>query len=146
MAINKELEKRILTTNDAGLIAILLERLVDNFKNSKASIDSKEYEKLKELNSNSRDILAELIFQFSGNDEISSRVRQISIYVNKLITEGELKRDSSFYDTSIKILTPMVEGFQQLEIKEMPKAVTGLTYGKGNLGEYSLREEKSFKA
>lgn len=146
MAINKELEKRILTTNDAGLIAILLERLIDNFNNSKDSIDGNEYERLKELNNNSRDILSELIFQFSGQDEISSRIRQISMYINKLITEGEVKKETSFYDTSIKILTPMVEGFQQLETREKPKAVTGLTYGKGDLGEYSLQEGKSFKA
>ncbi len=40
----------------------------------------------------------------------------------------------------------MVEGFQQLEVREKPKAVSGLTYGKGNLEEYSLKEERSFKA
>ncbi len=95
MEINKELEKRILTTNDAGLIAILLERLTDNFKFSKSSIDRKEYGKLKEINRNSRDILSELIFQFSGDDEISTKIREISMYVNKLITEGEVKKDPS---------------------------------------------------
>lgn len=146
MVINSELEKRILTTNDAGLIAILLERLIDNFKNCKAYIENKDYEELMELNKNSRDILNELIFQFSGNDEISSRIREVSIYVNKLIAEGEYKKDVSYYDTAIKILTPMVEGFQKLEIEDKPKAITGITYGKGNLEEYSLKGERSFKA
>jgi len=146
MAISSELEKRILTTNDAGLIAILLERLIDNFKNCKACIENKDYEELMDINNNSRDIFGEIIFQFSGNDEISTRVREVSIYINKLITEGEYKKDTSCFDTSIKILTPMAEGFQRLEIEDMPKAVTGITYGKGNLGEYSLKEERSFKA
>ncbi|NLX62403.1 MAG: hypothetical protein GXZ06_07905 [Tissierellia bacterium] len=146
MAINKDLEKRILTTNEAGLIAILLERLIDNFKNSKFSIDNKEYDKLKELNNNSRDILSEIIFQFSGDDEISSRIREVSMYVNKLITEGQLRKESSYYDTSIKVLKPLLEGFQQLEVREKPKVTTGLTYGRESLGEYSFKKERSFKA
>ena len=68
------------------------------------------------------------------------------MYLNKLITEGELKKDPAYFDTSIKVLTPMLEGFQQLEVKEKPRAVSGLTYGKGSLGEYSLEEEKTFQA
>lgn len=146
MAIDKEVEKRILTTNYAGLIAILLERLIDNFKDCKSCIYNKEDQKLRELNNNSRDILSELVFQFSKDDEVSVRIREISMYLNKLITEGELKKDSAYFDTSIKVLTPMLEGFQQLEVKEKPRAVSGLTYGKGSLGEYSLEEEKTFQA
>lgn len=146
MPINSELEKRIMTTNDAGLIAILLEKLIDNFKSCKVCIERKAYGELMDINNNSRDIFGEIIFQFSGNDEISSRIREIILYVNKLITEGEYKKDISYYDTSIKVLSPMVEGFQKLEVKDTPKAVAGITYGKGNLGEYSLKEERSFKA
>lgn len=145
MNIIEEMEKRILTTNDAGLIAILLERLIDNFNNSKVYIEKEEYEKLQEVNSSSRNILSELIFQFSGKDNVSSSIREIAIYVNKLITEGEIKKDSSIYDICIRIISPILEGFQQLEIKEKPKAITGVTYGKNDLEEYSLKENKSFK-
>lgn len=141
----EEMEKRILTTNEAGLIAILLEKLIDNFNNCKVYIEKEEYEKLKDINRNSRDILNELIFQFSGKDNISTSIREIVIYLNKLITEGEIKKESHLFDNSIKVIKPILEGFQQLEIRGEPKAITGITYGKEDLGEYSLKKNKSFK-
>ena len=140
-----ELEKRISTTNDAGLVAILFERLIDNFNKCILAINEKDDKKISIINSNSRDILAELLVQFSGDDEISSNLREINFYINKLITEGEYKRDLSIFETCIKILTPICEGFQELEVKEKPRAVAGLTYGKGNLGEHTLKGNKSFE-
>lgn len=140
-----ELEKRISTTNDAGLVAILFERLIDNFNKCILAINEKDDKKISIINSNSRDILAEFLVQFSGDDEISSNLREINFYINKLITEGEYKRDLSIFETCIKILTPICEGFQELEVKEKPRAVAGLTYGKGNLGEHTLKGNKSFE-
>lgn len=145
MANTKDLKKRILTTNDAGLIAILFERLIDNFKNCILAIENKDYDRIHELNKNSRDILSELLVQFDGDDEVALSLRDINLYINKLITEGKYKKDPSRFQTCIKILTPVCEGFQELEIKEKPKAVTGLTYGKNNLGEHALKENRSFE-
>jgi flagellar protein FliS len=140
-----ELEKRISTTNEAGLIAILFERLIENFNKCILAIKDKEYNKIHEINNNSRDILAELLFQFSGTDEISSSLREINIYINKIITEGEYQQDPSIFETCIKVITPICEGFQELEIREKPKVVTGLTYGKSYLGEHTLKGNRSFK-
>ncbi|CCQ98045.1 putative Flagellar protein FliS [[Clostridium] ultunense Esp] len=141
----QELKKRISTTNEAGLIAILFEKLIENSKNCISAIKDEDYDQIIELNNNSRAILTELTVQFSGNDEISSTLREINIYINKTITEGEIKKDPSLFETNIKILRPILEGFKELEIKEKPKAVTGLTYGKDNLGEYTLGENRSFQ-
>jgi flagellin-specific chaperone FliS len=140
-----ELEKRIATTNDAGLIAMLLERLIDNFKGCIAAIEEGDYEKVKDLNDHSRDILNELIYQFSGKDNISVNIREICIFVNKQITDGYIKKDVSIFDKCIKVIAPLLEGFKELEAKEKPKAVTGITYGKGTLGEYTLGQGKSFQ-
>ncbi len=141
------LEKRISTTNEAGLIAILYEALIHNFTNGIRAIDEKDYEKLNKITNHSRDILAELLVQFSGgDDEISSNLREINFYINKLITEGEYEKDSTLFKTSIEILTPPIcEGFQQLEIKEEPKTVTGLTYGKSQLEEHAIKGNRSFE-
>ncbi len=139
------LEKRISTTNEAGLIAILYEALIHNFTNGIRAIDEKDYEKLNKITNHSRDILAELLVQFSGDDEISSNLREINFYINKLITEGEYEKDSTLFKTSIEILTPICEGFQQLEIKEEPKTVTGLTYGKSQLEEHAIKGNRSFE-
>lgn len=140
-----ELEKRISTTNDAGLIAILFEALIDNFKNCILAIDENDYNKLQNINNHSRDILTELLVQFSGDDEVSLSLREINFYINKLITEGEYDKNTSLFETCIKVVKPVCEGFQELEVKEKPKAVAGLTYGKGNLGEHTLKGNRSFE-
>ncbi|MBZ2175447.1 flagellar protein FliS [Schnuerera sp. xch1] len=140
-----ELEKRISTTNDVGLVAILFERLIDNFINCKDAIDNNNYEKVNELNNHSRDILTELTVLFSEDDEISLTLREINNYINKLMTRGQINRDKSIFDVCIKILTPICEAFQQLEVAEKPRAVTGLTYGKDNLDEHTLRKNRSFE-
>ena len=140
-----ELQKRISTTNDAGLIAMLLERLIDNFNNCILKMETKEYHKVNELNNHSRAILTELLVQFSGDDEISLSLREINLYVNTLMTKGENDKDSLIFETCIHILTPLLEGFKELELQEKPKVVAGLTYGKNNLGEYELRGNKSFE-
>lgn len=140
-----ELEKRISTTNEAGLIAILFERLIENFNKCILTIKDKKYDKIYEINNNSRDILAELLFQFSGDDELSLSLREINLYINKIITEGEYEKDPSLFETCIRIVTPICEGFQELEITEKPKAVTGLTYGKNTLRENTLKGNKTFE-
>ncbi|QQY79841.1 flagellin-specific chaperone FliS [Keratinibaculum paraultunense] len=140
-----ELNKRISTTNEAGLIAILYEALIDNFNNSIKAIDEGDYEKLNKIINHSRDILTELLIQFSGDDEISLNLREINLYVNRLITEGEYSKDPSLFKTCIKIFTPICEGFQQLEVIEDPKTITGLTYGKDYLNEHTVKGSKSFK-
>lgn len=140
-----ELKKRISTTNEAGLIAILFERLIDNFKNCISAIEEEDYDKITDLNNNSRAILTELTVQFSGDDEISSTLRELYLFINKTMTEGEIKKDISSFETNIKVIMPILEGFKELEVREKPKAVAGLTYGKANLGEYKLEENRSFE-
>ena len=140
-----ELEKRILSTNDAGLIAILYETLMDNFNKAIIAIEEKDNEKLNELTNHSRAIFTELMVQFNGEDKVSKDITEINLYINKLITEGEYKKDKSIYENCIKITNPILEGFQELEIKEEPKTITGLTYGKNNLDEHILKGNKTFE-
>lgn len=140
-----ELEKRISTTNDPGLIALLLDRLIDNFKKSIEAIEEKDYDNILDINNHSRAIMTELLVQFSGDDEISLTLREVNHYVNKLMTQGEYMRDIEAFQTCIKIIEPIQEGFKELEKIERPKAVTGLTYGKNTLDDYSLKENKSFE-
>lgn len=141
----KELEKRISTTNTAGLIAMLFERLIENFNSCKVAIDNNNNEELNEIINHSRAILTEFLVQFSESDEISLTLREVNVYINKLMTEGQIKKDKSIFDICIDVLTPVCQGFQELETKEKPKAVTGITYGKNDLNEYTLKGNKSFK-
>lgn len=139
------IRKKISTTNEYGLIAMLFEKLIDNFKECIIAIEDKNYNRVLELNNNSRAILTELIVQFSGDDEISLTLREINLYINKTITEGEIKKDISLFSADIDILTPTLEGFKELEIRGKQKVIRGLIYGKKDLGEYTLDGNKTYK-
>lgn len=141
----KELEKRILSTNDAGLIAILYEALIKNFKTSIKAIQDGDYSLLNERTNHCRAIFTELMVQFSRGDEISESITEINLYLNRLITKGEYKRDPSFYEKSIGIVQPILEGFKELELKLEPKTLAGLTYGKGLLDEHLIQEGRIFE-
>lgn len=145
MLNREEVEKRISTANGAGLVAILYEALIENFKDSIQCLEDKKYDELKYINSNSRDILAQLISTLEGNSEIAGNLMSIYIYLNKLITNGEAKRDKTSFENSIKIVRPLYEGFKELEKKQNPKVIMGLTYGKGQLEECVLEGNKVFK-
>ena len=142
---NIELEKRILSTNDAGLIAILYEALINNFTKLTNAIEEKDFTKLNEITNHSRDIFTELMIQFNGEDRTSTSITEINLYLNRLITEGEYQKNPSIYEDCIKIATPILEGFKELEIKTEPKTVAGLTYGKNNLEEHILKGNKTFE-
>jgi flagellar secretion chaperone FliS len=145
MLDKKNIEKRISSANDIELVAILYEALIDNFNDSILSIDEKKYDELKDINKNSRDILAELLATLEGNSEIAINLRQIYIYVNKLITEGENRKDKNSFEMATKIIRPLYEGFSEIGKNIEPKVVTGLTYGKSNLDEYQMKGNKTFK-
>lgn len=130
------LEKKILATNDWGLVAILHEGLIENFNISKEAIELRDYKNLNGLINNSRDILTELMILFKNNDELSTNLKEIYIFTNKLITEGEIKKDKEFFDKAEEVILPILEAFKELEEKEKPNIVSGLTYGKKNLEEH----------
>lgn len=145
MLNKEEIEKRISSTNEAGLVSILYEAMIDNFKDSIDVIDKNDWNKLNYINNNSRDILAELLFTLRGDSNISNNLKEIYIYTNKIITIGENKKDKSYFETAIKIIQPLKEGFDQIEKNIDPKVVTGLTYGKSSLDDYQLKINKDFK-
>lgn len=139
------LEERIATANSWGLIGMLLDRLVENFEAAIYSIEDKHYDRVEKLNNHSRAILTELLVQFNGEDQLSHNLREINLYLNKLMTEGEIRKDPSIYKTCIKIVNPLTEGFKELELNEEPRTVAGLTYGKDSLDDYVLKSDRGFE-
>lgn len=145
MLNKEETEKRISTTNEAGLVTILYEALIDNFKDSIKAIDGNEYKELNNINNNSRDILAELIVTLQGDSDIANNLREIYISVNKIITEAERQKDNTSFEMAIKIIEPLHSGFMEIEREIDPKVVTGMTYGKTNLDEYQVKGNNTFE-
>lgn len=145
MLNSEDLEKRISTTNEAGLVTILYEALIDNFKDSILAIGREDYNELNIINKNSRDILAELLATLKGDSDIANNLRDIYISVNKIITKGEIKKDLVSFEMAIKIIEPLHSGFSELERKVNPKVVTGITYGKTNLDDYQVKGKNTFE-
>ena len=139
------LEKKILSTNDWGLVALLHEGLIERFEESIKLTDKQNYKELNEVINNIRDILTELIVIFNGKEELPTNLREIYVFINKMVTEGDIKKDISFFTKSIDIIIPILEGFKELENRETANIVSGLTYGKSNLSEYTTRSGKTFQ-
>lgn len=139
------LEKKILSTNDWGLVALLHEGLIERFEDSIDLINEKDYDGLNTVINNITDILTELIVIFNGEDKLSTNLREIYLFINKTITEGNIHKDTSLFEKSIDIVVPILEGFRELEKNEGANIVSGLTYGKSNLGEYITKSSKTFQ-
>lgn len=141
----EELEKRIVNANEAGLVVILYEALIDNFQKSIQAIKKEDYNELNSINKNSRDILNELIITLQGDSRIASDLKAIYLFLNILITNGENRKDIEVFEKAIKIIEPLYEGFHELEKEEEPKVVTGMSYGKTGADDYSIDGNITFK-
>lgn len=141
----EELEKRISNANEAGLVVILYEALIDNFQKSIQAIKRENYNELKSINNNSRDILNELIITLQGNSQIASDLKAIYLFLNILITNGENRKDIEVFEKAIKIIEPLYEGFHELEKEVEPKVVRGMSYGKTGADDYSIDGNLIFK-
>ena len=139
------LEKKILSTNDWGLVALLHEVLMDRFKESTKAIEDENYEELNLVINKTRDILTELIVIFNEKDELSTNLRKLYSFTNKLITEGEIKKEVLFFQEAKDVINPIFQGFKELEKQEEGNIVSGLTYGKSDLSEYSRKSNKTFE-
>lgn len=155
--IEKEyLANRIANANDAQLVAILHEGFISTAKLGIEHIDNKDKEKLNSSTNKSREILAELLSTLEGASEIANNLRSLYLYLNRLVTEAEIKKDKTKLEESIKVISPLYEAWQELGEKEesqadssqttagpakMPSIVAGMTYGKGQLNDYVINDE-----
>ncbi len=138
------LERKVLSSNEWGLIALLNEGLIERFQEAVEAIEKEDFEELNEITNKCRDILTELLVTFREKDELSTNLRSLYLFTNKLITEGEIKKDGSFFTKAIDVINPIYTGFKNLEMKEEPNIVSGLLYGKGDLEEHQ-KSDKVFE-
>lgn len=155
--IEKEyLANRVANANDAQLVAIIYEGFIDTIKSGIEHIESGNREKLNSSVNKVREILAELLATLQGDSEMANNLRAIYVYLNKLVTEAELKQDKEKLEEAIKVITPLYEAWQELGEKEdveirgsqvatpsvsRPAIVAGMTYGKGQLNDYVINDE-----
>ncbi|SHH36010.1 flagellar export chaperone FliS [Tepidibacter thalassicus] len=151
--IEKEyLASRVATANEAQLVAILYEGLIDTLKESIDYIGDKQNFN-KSINK-CRDIIAEFIATLKGDSEIANNYRSLYLYINKLITDADIKKDKTKLEEAIKIVTPLYEGWNELGEKmyrenidknKGPRVVAGMTYGKGYINDYVVNSENRWE-
>lgn len=143
--MNMTLEKKILATNDWGLIAMLHEGLIVRLEESVEAIKFNDLTRLSVIINNCKDILTELIITFNGTDGLSTNLREIYLFTSKMMTEGELKKDSKYFAKTKDVIIPIYDAFKEMEEKVEPRIVSGLTYGKEDIGDYSTRRRTIFE-
>lgn len=143
--MNMTLEKKILATNDWGLIAMLHEALIVRLEESVEAIKFNDLTRLSVIINNCKDILTELIITFNGTDGLSTNLREIYLFTSKMMTEGELKKDSKYFSKTKDVIIPIYDAFKEMEERVEPRIVSGLTYGKEDIGDYSTRRRTIFE-
>ncbi|MZQ75198.1 MAG: flagellar export chaperone FliS [Peptoclostridium sp.] len=149
--IEKEyLAVRVASSNDAQLVSIVYEGLIDSLNESIEHIKDGEIQKLNLSVDKCRDIIAELIATLSGDSEIAMNYKSLYIYLNSLITEAHIKKDTQKFEEAKKIVTPLHEGWSELGEKLFQESVekgngtavvSGMTYGKGYVNDQVSRSE-----
>lgn len=147
--IEKEyLANRVSQANAAQLVEIIYEGLIDTIGESISYVKKGEEEKFKKSVYKAREILAELLSTVEGQSEIAQNLRSMYIFINKLITEAELQKDTDKLEMAIKIVNPLYEAWSELGAKEAleevnskgPAIVAGVTYGKARLTDYVMND------
>lgn len=148
--IEKEyLASRVATANDAQLVAILYEGLIDTLNEGIDSINNSENDKLNKAIDKCKDILVEFLATLQGDSDIANNYRSLYLYVNSLVTSAGVKKDVSKLEEAIKIVTPLYEAWNELGVSiateennknKGPAIVAGMTYGKGYVNDHVIND------
>lgn len=159
--IEKEyLANRVANANEAQLVALMYEGLMDTMKSAISAMEQKDKVAIDHDINKSRAILSELLATTQGDSEIAGNLRGLYVYANKLVTEAEIKNSTAKLEEAIKVITPLYEAWQELGEKEeeaavpqspvntatnRPSIVAGMTYGKGQLNDYVINNDDRWK-
>lgn len=149
------LDSRIASANEAQLVAIVYEGLIEKLNESIYNIKKDDKLALNESIVKSREIIAELLATLKGNFQVAQNYKSLYMYLNKLITRANIKKDIKVLEEAISIVTPLLEGWTELGEKMFKEEVekgqdsrimTGMTYGKGHLNDDTTSSGSSFEA
>lgn len=152
--IEKEyISNRVAQANSAQLVEIVLEFLIQNINEAISAINNKDENRLEKSITKARETLAELLSTVEGQTEIAQNLKGIYVFLNKLVTEGEIQQDIEKLQKAIKIINPLYEAWGELGAKEVsnldenngPSIVAGVTYGKGQLNDYVMNDENRWE-
>lgn len=145
MSYKEDLALKIGTYSGEQLVMLAYEAMIDNLRQATEYLQSEEMESIDALLDHNREILAHLNATL-GNEQtpLNETTRQLYIYVNRLMTQGRIKKTARFFEEAIKILMPLRDGWKELSEELMrqkseyaeenkPPVYAGLTYGKKDI-------------
>ncbi len=113
--IEKEyLASRVATANDAQLVAILYEGLIDTLKECITCMKNEDNKNLNTAINKCKDIIAEFMATLKGDSEIANNYKRLYLYINTLITQADIKKDAGKLEEAIKIVMPLYEAWSEL--------------------------------
>ncbi|MCT4586068.1 MAG: flagellar protein FliS [Peptostreptococcaceae bacterium] len=146
----EELQSKVATANNSQLLEIIYESMLININEAKKAMVLNDLNTVKEKNNSVREALAHLMSTLEGADEEALKLKSLYLYINELITNAEFKNNTDFYETAIKVITPIKEAWKSLGEKEAltsnnkPSIRAGATYGKNDINEYVTRTSKDW--
>ncbi len=150
MPVNKkDYALRITNATPNELNIINFELCIEYLKESIFQLENDFSQFGKNINT-SLSLLKEIIVSLNFDYDISKELRNIYLYVNKLIINSKFSLDKKDLEDAISILSTIKGGFEELNdtesdkvMKNATKVFAGLTYGKnGDLSEY-IDDDKS---
>lgn len=153
MSVRDDLTVKLATYTGEQMVALAYDAIIENLEDAKKTINLSDSQIVKDKIDHNREILAHLTATLGEEeDEISITTKQLYIYINKLMTDGVVRKSIEAFDEAIKIITPLRDGWKELSQKLMDleskkntnvkktsknNVYTGITYGKDDVSVYS---------
>ena len=154
MSYKDDLAVKIATYTGEQMVALAYEAMIENLEDAKKAIINKDIDLLNDKIDHNREIISHLTATMGEEeDDVSLTTKQLYIYINKLMTDSVIRKDTQILDEAIKIIIPLRDGWRELskQLQELeaqkapsiqsksvrPNVYAGMTYGKSDISIYS---------
>ena len=117
--ISRYQKTNVVTSGKMDLIILCYETVIQNLHASKRFIEDGEYEKKAKALQKALDILNELqsCLSFEKGGQIAKNLDAIYTFITRRLLEGDVKKDLTAYDESIRILGELKQGWDGIASK-----------------------------
>ena len=154
MSYKDDLAVKIATYTGEQMVALAYEAMIENLEDAKNAILNKDLDLLNDKIDHNREIISHLNATMGEEeDDVSLTTKQLYLYINKLMTDSVIRKDTQILDEAIKIIIPLRDGWRELskQLQELeaqkapsiqsksvrPNVYAGMTYGKSDISIYS---------
>lgn len=137
---------RVMQANRSELVVITYEIINCELKQAKVDYEKSNWVNYEKVLKNAQAFLNEMMGSLDYNYDISKKLLEIYIYINKVIIEARMQKKVDKLKDIISIIEGLQGAFEEVEkqdnsgpvLGQTQKLYAGLTYGKGVLNEIAL--------